>query len=461
MKQKMTRSTRLKRLAMACSTMVMILAAQGVYAQSSDAILDLLVRKGVISQREANDVREQLDKDSAVAAELYNKNKNPAWIEKIDWAGDLRVRAEFFDNDDQSSNIDRLRYRYRLRYGAKWKANEWATFGMLLASGGTDDPVSTNQTLTDTFRKKPITVDLAYVTLQPPGWDWLKVTAGKMENPIWQPKFLSPMQYDGDVTPEGLAEQFSFKLGDGGRHTVFANFGQYPVEEFSTNANDAYLFEFQTGWEGRFGGTDPKKPVVKATMALGYSTTDNLNVLAAGDSPNRGNATQTVSATGVFLDEFELLNIRGDLAWAIRERPFLGTPSVLSFGGEYITNLSNAYDDAVPAAIGESGQTDGYTFQIAFGEAKKRGEWQFAYQYKYLEADATWDAITDSDWGTGGTDRRGHVLGFNYNVRDWWQVGFKGFLTEKISSRPNGGHTVTGADGEDLLRIQLDTVFKF
>ena len=96
--------------------------------------------------------------------------------------------------------------------------------------------------------------------------------------------------------------------------------------------------------------------------------------------------------------------------------------------------------------------------------AKKKGEWQVAYQYKYLEADAVMDAVADSDWGTvGGTDRKGHVVKAAYNIQEWWQLGITAFITEKISNRPNSGARYTAAPrtGEDLLRVQIDNVFKF
>ncbi|NQU10836.1 putative porin, partial [bacterium] len=89
------------------------------------------------------------------------------------------------------------------------------------------------------------------------------------------------------------------------------------------------------------------------------------------------------------------------------------------------------------------------------------GQWQVAYQYKHLEADAAWDAITDSDFGLGGTDRQGHSIKLAYQLQDWWQLGFNVLLTEKISRRPNTGHNVVGNRGEDLLRLQADSLFRF
>ena len=49
-------------------------------AQSGDAILDLLIKKGLINQRETNDAREQLNKDTATAVELHSKAKASSWL---------------------------------------------------------------------------------------------------------------------------------------------------------------------------------------------------------------------------------------------------------------------------------------------------------------------------------------------------------------------------------------------
>ena len=412
--------------------------------QGSDAILDLLIRKGVITQREANEVREQLDQQAAQQVELYNKSKVGSWLDALAFSGDLRLRAEDFQFEDSLNLPARLRFRYRLRFGVEARFYEWATVNLRLASGD-GDPVSANQTLTDTFRKKPINIDVASVTIQPPGSDALRLIGGKMDLPIWQPKFNSPMVYDFDVTPEGGAEQLQWKFGGNQQHRFFAQAGQFVVKENSKDANDTYLFDQQ-------GGIELKTTRFKLTAAGGYSFTHNLDLVKPGDSPNLGNA---LAANTNNLDNFRVIYARGEMVCNVAERPFLGTPAVLTLGGEYDKNLTAAFEDL------PDDQTTGWTGQIAFGEAKKKGQWQVAYQYKRLEADATWDALTDSDYGNGGTDRKGHIVKAAYNLQDWWQLGFTAFITQKISDRPNSSHNTVGVAGENQLRLQADTVFKF
>jgi hypothetical protein len=430
---------------------VVLVATGTSYGQSSDAILDLLIKKGVINQREANEVREQLDQQTQQAVEMYSKTKAGSWLDGLVFTGDLRLRGEYFDLEKSLNQADRLRFRYRLRYGVEAQYHDWATVNLRLASGD-GDSVSVNQTLTDTFRKKPINIDVASVTIQPPGWNWVKVIAGKMDLPIWQPKFNSPMVYDFDVTPEGVAEQFQWTINDHVR--LFAQAGQYAVKEFSKDANDVYFFDQEGGVEAKFG-QDPKSPVVKVTAVGGYYVTDGLGLLKAGDSPNLGNALVGASATTNNIADFNVGYVRGEVAWKLCDKPFLGTPAMVTLSGEYDKNLKSAFENL------PDDQTTGWTGQIVFGEAKKKHQWQIAYQYKYQEADSTWDAIADSDFGNGGTDRKGHVIKAAYNLQDWWQLGFATFLTEKISNRPNTGHNTVGFAGQEQLRLQVDSVFKF
>jgi hypothetical protein len=182
--------------------------------------------------------------------------------------------------------------------------------------------------------------------------------------------------------------------------------------------------------------------------------------LAQSTSPSRGNATRQPGGAGTtlfYLDDFKVLTARGELAWKVRDEPLaVGTPFLLTFSTEYIKNIASAYESA---AAGN--QTEGFTIQIAFGDARKKGQWLVAYQYKYLEADASWDAISESDFGSGGTDRRGHIFKAVYSLQDWWQLQLAASVTEKISNRPNADNNTRGFRGEDLLRLQLDSNWRF
>jgi polyhydroxyalkanoate synthesis regulator phasin len=467
-------------------------------AQTGDALLNKLVDKGVLTQREANQLREDMDKEAAQTVEKYNKTKVASWIDQMKWSGDLRLRAESFNYENQLPlgsngkpqvpNPDRLRYRARLRLGVEAALENWADVGLRIGTGDPGDPyngLSQNTTFTDTFRKKPINLDLAYVTVHPPSLDWLKITGGKMLMPMWHPVTLSPMIYDPDLTPEGLAEQVSFKFGDKNQYRLFGNFGQFSVKEFSADENDAYMFDLQGGIEAKF-------EKVKITVAAGYYMTENLQNVAAepspgknllqgdfpgntftGDSGNKGNSVgpkqiKTVTLGSLVLTNsfnnypgnFNVVYGMGEVAYTISEKPFLGTPCVLTLGGEYMKNLSSVFvHDPI------DNQTEAYGLQAVFGSAQKKGQWMFGYEYKYLEANSTLDSIVDDDFGPyGGTDRKGHIFNVQYCPKDWWVLGFKAYATEKIDGKRLVGattHGQPGLPGQDTLRLQFDTTFKF
>lgn len=423
------------------------------HAQGNQAILDLLLRKGLITSQDLQEVKAQLDTDMARWVEQHSKTKTASWLDRVTFYGDLRLRVDNISYEESFQRSDRLRFRARLRLGADWKFADWAVVGARLGSGE-GYPGTNFQTFTDTFRKKPIFVDAVYVTLQLPPQDWLRLTAGKMNNPIWQPQFSSPMTYDFDVTPEGVAEQLTVKFGDQQQHRLFANLGQFAAKEFASDANDVYLFDFEAGAELKW-------PRLKLTAAGGYFFTHNLanNSYKVGDSFTLGNAT-VVSAPGVtnYFADFQVVYGRTEVAWTLSDKPFLGTPPVLTLSGEYLKNVADAYK-SVPD---DPNQTDGWSLQVTFGQARKKGQWQIAYQYKHLQADASWDAIADSEFGVGGTDRKGHILRATYNIEDWWQIIFTSFITQKISSRPNSNpHNQPGFPGENLLRLELDSSFRF
>lgn len=121
-----------------------------VAAQSADAILDKLVEKGILSVKEANELREQSDKNFTTA--LSSKNGMPEWVTAVKFNGDVRGRYESFFNDNDAF-VDRTRFRYRLRAGFTMSMFDDFEAGFRLGSGDLDsanritsgtDPISNN-----------------------------------------------------------------------------------------------------------------------------------------------------------------------------------------------------------------------------------------------------------------------------------------------------------------------------
>src|SRR6266571_9404895 len=89
-------------------------------AQSSDALLDKLVQKGVLTAEEAKDLRNETKKDFDKS--YASKSGLSPWVSALRFNGDFRARYDGVYQDDSNSGPgtareDRHRLRYRLRFG--------------------------------------------------------------------------------------------------------------------------------------------------------------------------------------------------------------------------------------------------------------------------------------------------------------------------------------------------------
>ena len=94
-------------------------------AQSSDTLIDKLVEKGILTVKEANELREDSDKDFTKAYSA--KSGMPEWVTALKFNGDFRARYDgiFGDNGGGKFIGDRSRLRYRMRRGAR-RAGGWS-----------------------------------------------------------------------------------------------------------------------------------------------------------------------------------------------------------------------------------------------------------------------------------------------------------------------------------------------
>ena|SRR2546422_7819442 len=117
-------------------------------AQSSDALLDKLVQKGILTSKEAEELRTESQKSFD---KNYRKEANmPDWVNSLKFTGDFRGRFEQHHATDNSALSDRNRFRYRLRYGVTASLLDDFEIGFRLASGNPTgafggNPVSANR----------------------------------------------------------------------------------------------------------------------------------------------------------------------------------------------------------------------------------------------------------------------------------------------------------------------------
>jgi hypothetical protein len=348
------------------------------------------------------------------------------WSDRIILDGDFRYRYERIDPEGSDA---RTRNRIRARTNIKAKVADNLDVGFGLATGG-EDPVSTNQTLGGGGSSKGVVLNLAYVDWE--ATDGLHLFAGKFKNPLTKAGG-QPLMWDGDWTPEGLALKYS-------RDWFFINaFGSF-LESDTKKSNDSFA------WGGQFG-VSTSLGDVKLAGGLGY-----FSIEAAGKSTTFGDPTDPGDFFGNTAIE------PGGLACGT-------TPDVeCIYAYDYL--LTQAFAEAKfdigdwPAVVfmdyvnnsDPSDNDTGWTLGTSIGQTKDRGQMKFTYIYADKEADSMLGLVTDSDFGGGGTDSKGHWLRFNYGVSKSWTIGAQYFINEV---------DLASGSKSDYNRLMIDMQWKW
>lgn len=348
-----------------------------------------------------------------------------SWPDRIRLDGDFRYR---YENIDPEGSSTRDRQRIRARANIKADIIDDVEVGFGLATGG-DDPVSTNQTLGAGGSSKSIVLNLAYVDWE--ATDGLHVFGGKFKNPLMRAGKNSLM-WDSDWTPEGIGVTYK-------RDWFFANaLGTY-LESDTRRDNENFSWGAQIGASGEIGGA-----AVKGGIAY-FSIDTKGDATTFGDASDPGDyfGNTAVEAGGLpcgttgaaceYLYDYELTQVFAEAAFEVG-----GFPTLVFF--DYVKNSDPSDNDT------------GWIAGTKIGQTKDRGEFQFSYYYADKEADSIFGLLTDSDFGGGGTDSKGHWLQLNYGVNKTWTIGAQYFINEIDQ--------VSGNE-RDYDRLMIDTQWKW
>jgi len=389
-------------------------------ASEVDILINKLVEKKILTAQEAKEIRREVKEESRrlvqtpepatppVPAPEQPKGVLPDWIRNTQWFGNLRLR---YEGQLKNYTDDRHRERFRLRLGFKTHPVDSLEVGVRLATGGAGTPTSTNQTLTDTFDNKEIRVDRAYAQFTP--WKWLSIIGGKMGIPFKK----TDTAWDSDVTPEGVA--LRLKSQSDGPIQPFATIAAFQVDELSGDAGDPGLLGFQ-------GGARVELPWGRDwswTPSIAYYDFTGIDGKLPSTITNAPNGNST-DATGSFRDDFDLIHAISKIK--IPSLPALNKPVTLL--GDWVHNTDAADDDT------------GYQIGFKVGKVTDQtGSWEASYSWKRLESDATFGALTDGDFGLGGTGHKGHKLGVKVGLAKHWSAALTYFRVDDIE--PTAGIT--------------------
>ncbi|MFO7761076.1 MAG: putative porin [Desulfobia sp.] len=431
-------------------------------AGETDILIQKLVEKKILSSEDAAEIVEEIKTEKTkkeervkVMVEKGDDPELPQWLERIKFYGDLRLRHDTQWKSDDIGDSNRNRERFRLRFGLKVQTSEATEVGVGLASGSGFQN-TTNQSFDGHGRGKDIFIDKAYGKWSP--CPYFTIQGGKYENHL----FTTPLVWDPDVNPEGLAESFTFGIN---KHlSLFANLGQWFIEEEKHTNDDPTLLAYQIG-------TDIM-PSEYTHFQLGATYYDFLKLDRLEYDRNDLDDDATFIGYNhktqqmVFDDSGRLRNEFGCLEFQAKAKFKEFLPLPFSVFGSYIVNLDADIDDLIdrgsdyagsnPGGLLTYGGDDrdkGWLIGFDLGNKKKKGDWYLQYWYQELEDYAFPAVFVDSDFHGGGTNNRGHKLHARYFFTDHIYAQTTGYLTEREDESKDGK--------KDEDRIQMDIIFKF
>jgi Putative porin len=308
----------------------------------------------------------------------------------------------------------------------------------------------------------------------------LALMVGRFNNPFFN---VSSLMWDDDIGFDGVAGTAKFEVFRG--VTPFITAGAFPVynTDFNYSSNQPAKFKSYDKWLYAIqGGTDwriNKDFRVKAGLGWFYfknvegqrsspytplTASDASNTDASRPSfaqkgntymairdivPNASNEYGTTNQWQYYglATEFQNLDFVGRFDY-LRFSPF-----IISLTGEWVKNTAfdkgstgniavnnrGATDDDLSDSIGAYGGGDtAWTIQLQAGSETlaKRWDWNIFGGYRYVESDAVIDGFTESDFGGGGTNLKGWLIGGNLSVADnvWLTVRY--MSAENIAGPP-------------------------
>jgi putative porin len=442
--------------------------------------------------------------------------------------GDLRLRYEsFYGQQNSLASSDnpavlgnplttRQRLRLRARFGVRGKINDEFEWGIRLASGSYADVISTNQTLTDFFTRKPFALDQAYLTYKPKALPGFQLQAGKFDTP-WT---RTELTWDNDITVDGLSESYTRNF----KKSAFKNFSLVAWQLPLLERNSAFVLgadgRVDLSASGRAGrdlalyGAQARTEIASKNFSLKLSAADlyfsgtqfitpaqvfganiqfpvTVVIPASGTTPARTVTTQVSiprdllvagnGNLGLSLANTNAVNLDGRLSSGYNLVDLIARaditrskkwPVMLLFN--FVTNTQT--HDVVTAVLNgqnvvvPNDQGQGYWAEFQVGKdllrpsadnPVKRGDSFFNYTFIRAEKDAILSPFNGSDLGLS-TDMRVHRFLAGYALDPRVALTFTGFFTQ----RPTGllgvfGSTPPGSLNRTLTRLQFDTILRF
>lgn len=455
-------------------------AAATVEASAAPAVAGKqVVRVPYVPEFVKEEIRNQLrgEMRQDVLADVTDKAKKehwgtpgalPGWVNAIKLSGDLRIRNQFDSYGDGNADTlggqnlylnvlrvnsagslasagnkaflntseDQNRWRERVRLGLSAKIADRWKLDTRIVTGTFDNPVSANLTMGTTGNRFAIQLDRALIRYDRPdqqGMTWLTLQGGRMPNPFQS----TDLVWDEDLGFDGVAatvrhgidfaaDEFDPIQRD---RKLFVTAGAFPLQQPDFQAQDRWLLGGQVGANWEFENQN--------LLTMGVAFYDYLHITGKRNSlfskENDGTAPQFLQKGNLLFNiangnpgdvlfalasDYRLLDVTASFNLA-NFAPYHVTFTTdvvknLGFDKDEITRRTGGLTYLYPISDRTLGLLAGV--QVGWPEVNRRGLWQVAFDYRYLQRDAVLDAFTESDFHLGGTDTQGYRISGLYGL---------------------------------------------
>jgi hypothetical protein len=472
------------------------------HAQSKgdQALLDALVRKGVLTEKEATEI----------SAETANQvTTNPAgkiqigdWVKELRLSGDLRIRNQWDQRTPmiltnpklgaQDPNIPRDRWRFRLRLNADFKLEGNFFGGVQLATSDNRASDTKNATYTGGYDNYNIYITRAFMGYNPvPG---LTFIAGKQPNPF----YTTDMVYDPEIDPTGLVERidfdkfFNLSFGEpvaaegkeskapvapapapGLSLELALIAGQFTFENNNADSGntqlklDAYQFQQQLLARLHIGNKltitvapgmliDTDSAVGATAVSANGTLVPPTNTSFNGGQPQNNSAPFPVTQRDLFI-----ILAPGDITYKIFNKPLslywdfaynaLGDDRFNRDYGPLFSHYFYVGNSATPSFSGrwQPSLSDNLAWLVGlkFGENKKAGDFSISADYRQVGISSLDPNINNSNFALSNLNSEGWEFNVAYNFTDFLTGVLTFYYSDALTKNLYGGFATGNVPG--------------
>ena len=408
-------------------------------AQDSGPLVDALVRKGILTDQEAEEIRADLLQDFGTTSP--GKVELSSAITRFKLSGDIRLRQQFESQTpgaDTDISNERSRSRLRFRLNGDFDLQKGWSTGFALETAPAAD--SGNQTFENGADDYSIHLARAYVGYTNGDFTFV---GGKQKNIF----YTTDLVWDGDINPQGLTEQYLWSVND--KTSVTFRAGQLLMDdnsEFSgptTSATDAWMFYQQAEISQKIGSK------VELKAAPGFFLY-NASTLAGLGNESAFNGTT---------ENLKVIVLPGELSFKDVGGAGYGLKAYwdVAYNTTAEDRVREAY--AQPVSVSEDPLAWLVGLSYGYGAGKTAGDWKISADYRQIGLGSIDPNINDSDFAFSRLNQEGFKISAAYNLTDFASVNATYMSTQEMEALPGAGPGIANLDSSDLFQLDLNVKF--